>query len=75
MGRYPPQSRYQPLAFYTAIRVGDPEMLAHIMKVGAGWGGVGGWTLSARGRRRCLGLSVSCSARAQPLRAAAAVCE
>lgn len=33
MGRYPPQLRYQPFAFYTAVRMGDPEMLAKIMQV------------------------------------------
>ncbi|KAI8476564.1 MAG: acyl transferase/acyl hydrolase/lysophospholipase [Monoraphidium minutum] len=32
MGRYPPQPRYQPFAFYTAVRMGDPEMLAKIMQ-------------------------------------------
>jgi hypothetical protein len=35
MGRYPPQPRYQPFAFYTAVRVGDPEMLARIMQASA----------------------------------------
>jgi len=41
MGRYPPQPRYQPFAFYTAVRMGDPEMLSHIMRVGVlcfAWG-------------------------------------
>jgi hypothetical protein len=52
MGRYPPQPRYQPFAFYTAVRMGDPEMLARIMQVGAGGGGgmrrAGCWGAAAR---------------------------
>lgn len=31
-GRYAPQPRYPPFAFYTAVRVGDPEMLEKIMR-------------------------------------------
>lgn len=33
-GRYAPQSRHQAFAFYSAVRLGDPEMLAKIMQVG-----------------------------------------
>lgn len=32
-GRYPPQPRYHPFSFYSAVRLGDPEMLAKIMQV------------------------------------------
>ncbi|PNH05234.1 Malonyl-CoA-acyl carrier protein transacylase, mitochondrial [Tetrabaena socialis] len=31
-GRHPPQPRYAAFAFYSAIRVGDPEMLSKIMQ-------------------------------------------
>ena len=31
-GRYPPQPRHAPFAFYSAVRLGDPEQLALIMK-------------------------------------------
>jgi [acyl-carrier-protein] S-malonyltransferase len=30
-GRYPPQPRYPPFAFYSAVRLGDPEMLAKVL--------------------------------------------
>ena len=30
-GRYPPQPWYKPIAFYSAVRLGDPEQLAKIM--------------------------------------------
>jgi len=29
--RYPPVPKYPPIAFYSAIRLGDPEQLAKIM--------------------------------------------
>ena len=32
MGRHPPQPRHQPFAFYSAVRLGDPELLARIMQ-------------------------------------------
>lgn len=32
-GRYPPQPRFAPFAFYSAVRLGDPEMLERIMAV------------------------------------------
>ncbi|PNW86481.1 hypothetical protein CHLRE_02g088250v5 [Chlamydomonas reinhardtii] len=32
-GRHPPQPRYHAFAFYSAVRLGDPEMLARIMTV------------------------------------------
>lgn len=32
-GRYPPQPRYPPFAFYSAVRLADPEMLAKILDV------------------------------------------
>ncbi|KXZ47596.1 hypothetical protein GPECTOR_34g755 [Gonium pectorale] len=32
-GRYPPQTRHAAFAFYSAVRLGDPEMLAKIMQV------------------------------------------
>ena len=31
-GRYPPTPQYPPFAFYSCIRLGDPEQLAKIMK-------------------------------------------
>jgi len=31
-GRYPPQPKFQPFAFYSAVRLGDPEQLALIME-------------------------------------------
>lgn len=31
-GRYPPVPKYPPIAFYSAIRLGDPEQLAKIME-------------------------------------------
>lgn len=34
-GRYPPQPRFHPFAFYSAVRLGDPEVLTRIMQVGA----------------------------------------
>ena len=44
-GRYAPQPRHQPIAFYSAVRLGDPEALARIMQVcvtvGCGGGGGG----------------------------------
>jgi [acyl-carrier-protein] S-malonyltransferase len=30
-GRYPPQPWYKPIAFYSAVRLGDPEELAKVM--------------------------------------------
>ncbi len=30
--RYPPQPRFAPFAFYSAVRLGDPEQLALIME-------------------------------------------
>ena len=30
-GRYPPVPRHQPVAFYGAVRLGDPEHLARVM--------------------------------------------
>lgn len=30
-GRYPPEPRYKPIAFYSCVRMGDPEQLAKIM--------------------------------------------
>eukprot|EP00951_Prasinocladus_malaysianus_P026534 scaffold235798_cov49-Prasinocladus_malaysianus.AAC.1 len=30
-GRYPPNPKHQPFAFYSCIRMGDPERLAYIM--------------------------------------------
>ena len=30
-GRYPPSPKYPPFAFYSCIRLGDPEQLAKIM--------------------------------------------
>lgn len=33
MGRYPPQPKHQPFAFYTSIRNADPELLDKIMTV------------------------------------------
>eukprot|EP00878_Enallax_costatus_P040004 GHUV01045964.1.p1 GENE.GHUV01045964.1~~GHUV01045964.1.p1 ORF type:complete len:274 (+),score=71.71 GHUV01045964.1:335-1156(+) len=32
-GRYPPQPRFPPFAFYSAVRLGDPELLYKIMAV------------------------------------------
>lgn len=32
-GRYPPQPKYPPFAFYSCVRLGDPEQLAKIMEV------------------------------------------
>ncbi|WIA23707.1 hypothetical protein OEZ85_000394, partial [Tetradesmus obliquus] len=32
-GRYPPQPRFPPFAFYSAVRLGDPELLAKITAV------------------------------------------
>jgi Ankyrin repeats (many copies) len=32
-GRYPPQPRFPPFSFYSAVRLGDPELLATIMDV------------------------------------------
>lgn len=29
--RYPPVPKYPPIAFYSAVRLGDPEQLAKIM--------------------------------------------
>ena len=31
-GRYPPQPKYPPFAFYSCVRLGDPEQLALIME-------------------------------------------
>lgn len=31
-GRYAPQPRHAPFAFYSSVRLGDPEQLALIMK-------------------------------------------
>lgn len=31
-GRYPPQSKHKPISFYSAVRLGDPEQLATVMK-------------------------------------------
>ena len=31
-GRYPPQPKFQPFAFYSAVRLGDPEQLRMIME-------------------------------------------
>jgi len=31
-GRYPPQPKFQPFAFYSAVRLGDPEQLKMIME-------------------------------------------
>lgn len=31
-GRYPPNPRFPPIAFYSAVRLGDPEQLALIME-------------------------------------------
>ena len=30
-GRYAPTPKHQPLSFYTAVRLGDPEFLAKVM--------------------------------------------
>jgi hypothetical protein len=30
-GRYPPQPRYPPFSFYSAVRLADPEMLAKVL--------------------------------------------
>ena len=32
-GRYPPQPKHKPIAFYSSIRLGDPEQLASIQAV------------------------------------------
>ncbi|KAF6252240.1 hypothetical protein COO60DRAFT_1644206 [Scenedesmus sp. NREL 46B-D3] len=32
-GRYPPQPRFPPFAFYSAVRLGDPELLSKVMSV------------------------------------------
>ncbi|KAK9830038.1 hypothetical protein WJX72_009330 [[Myrmecia] bisecta] len=31
-GRYPPQPLYKPIAFYSSVRLGDPEQLARVME-------------------------------------------
>ena len=31
-GRYPPQPKYEPFAFYSCFRLGDPEQLVMIME-------------------------------------------
>lgn len=31
--RYPPVPKYPPIAFYSAVRLGDPEQLAKVMDV------------------------------------------
>ena len=30
-GRYPPQPKFKPISFYSAVRLGDPEQLATVM--------------------------------------------
>ena len=30
-GRYPPQPKFKPISFYSALRLGDPEQLATVM--------------------------------------------
>lgn len=35
--RYAPQPRYPPFAFYSAVRLGDPEMLGVIMATDPYW--------------------------------------
>lgn len=30
-GRYPPQPQYPPFAFYSCVRLGDPEQLAKVI--------------------------------------------
>ncbi len=41
-GRYPPQPRNPAFAFYSAVRMGDPELLAKIMQVWVAQEGAGG---------------------------------